>query len=71
VALALDVTDLGRDIIRVEGTAQQVDDIAPAGQNQQYVSKYIERIGAIFGTADTFAAIYSIPLIITPTRVWA
>jgi hypothetical protein len=31
VALGLDVTHLGRDIIRVEGTAQQVEDIPPAG----------------------------------------
>ncbi len=71
VALALDVTDLGRDIIRVEGTAQQADHILPADQNQQYVAKYTERIGAIFVTADKFAALYSTPLVITPTRIWA
>lgn len=71
VALGLDVTDLGRDIIRVEGTAQQVEDIPPADQNQQYVVKYNERIGAMFGTADKFAALFSTTLLITPTRIWA
>jgi PPOX class probable F420-dependent enzyme len=71
VTLGLDVTDLGRDVIRLDGMAQQVDDLPPADQNQQYVEKYIERIGAMFGTADKFAASFSIALIITPTRVWA
>ena len=71
VALGLDVTDLGRDIIRLDGTAQQVDDVPPADQNRQYVAKYTERIGAIFGTADRFAALFSAAVVITPTRLWA
>jgi PPOX class probable F420-dependent enzyme len=71
VALGLDVTDLGRDIIRLDGTAQQVDEIPPADQNRQYVVKYTERIGATFGTADKFAALFSTALLIRPTRVWA
>lgn len=71
VALGLDVTDLGRDIIRLDGTAQQVEDISPADQNRQYVIKYTERIGAMFGTADKFAALFSTALLITPTRLWA
>jgi PPOX class probable F420-dependent enzyme len=71
VALGLDVTDLGRDIIRLDGIAQQVDDIAPADQTQQYAVKYAERIGALFGTADKFAAQFSVAIVITPTRVWA
>jgi PPOX class probable F420-dependent enzyme len=70
VALGLDVTDLGRDIIRLDGAARQVEDIPPADQNQQYVAKYTERIAAMFGTADQFAALFSTPLLITPTRVW-
>jgi PPOX class probable F420-dependent enzyme len=71
VALGLDVTDLGRDVIRLEGTAEYVEKIAPADQNRQYVAKYIERIGAIFGTAEKFAEQYSVPVVITPTRMWA
>jgi PPOX class probable F420-dependent enzyme len=71
VAFGLDVTDLGRDIIRLNGTAQQVEDVPPADQNRQYVVKYTERIGAMFGTADKFAALFSAALLITPTRLWA
>ena len=71
VALGLDVTDLGRDIIRLDGTAQQVEGAPPANQNRQYVVKYTERIGAMFGTVDEFAALFSTALVITPTRVWA
>jgi PPOX class probable F420-dependent enzyme len=71
VALGLDVTDLGRDVVRLDGTARQVDDIPPADQNGQYVVKYTERIAAMFGTADKFAALFSTALLITPTRVWA
>jgi PPOX class probable F420-dependent enzyme len=71
VALGLDVTDLGRDVIRVDGTARRVEDIPPADQNRQYVAKYTERIGALFGTADKFAAMFSAALLITPTRLWA
>jgi hypothetical protein len=50
---------------------QQVDDIPPASQNRQYVAKYTERIGAMFGTADTFAELFSAAVLITPTRLWA
>jgi PPOX class probable F420-dependent enzyme len=71
VTLGLDVTDIGRDIIRLDGTAQQVEDIPPADQNQQYVAKYTERIGAMFGTADQFAALFSTALLIKLTHVWA
>jgi PPOX class probable F420-dependent enzyme len=71
VALGLDVTDLGRDVIRLDGTAQQVEDIPPADRNRQYVAKYTERIGALFGTADKFAELFSTALLITPTRLWA
>jgi PPOX class probable F420-dependent enzyme len=71
VTLGLDVTDLGRDVIRVDGIAQQVDDALPADQNPRYLDKYIERIGALFGSADKFAALFSAAVIITPTRIWA
>lgn len=71
VALGLDVTDLGRDIIRIHGTAQHVTEFPAADQVPEYVQKYTERIAAMFGTASEFARLYSQALIITPDRLHA
>ena len=71
VAPGLDVTDLGRDIIRIEGTAEHGPGFPAADQVPEYVVKYAERIGAVFGTASQFAVLFSEPLIITPHRLHA
>jgi PPOX class probable F420-dependent enzyme len=71
VALGLDVTDIGRDVIRVHGTAQLADDVPAADQNPQFIEKYAERTRAVFGTPDQMAALYSVALLVTPTRLWA
>jgi PPOX class probable F420-dependent enzyme len=71
VALGLDVTDLGRDVIRLEGTATRRPDTPPADQVPEYVAKYVERIAAIFGTAERFAELFSEAVVITPARLHA
>jgi PPOX class probable F420-dependent enzyme len=71
IALGLDVTDIGRDIIRIEGTAKHSPEVPPADQVPEYVAKYAERIGAMFGTSAHFAAVFSEPLIITPGHLYA
>jgi PPOX class probable F420-dependent enzyme len=71
VALGLDVTDIGRDIIRIEGTAVRAPDHLPADRVPEYVAKYTERIGAIFGTAERFAEAFSEAIVITPSRLHA
>ena len=71
VALGLDVTDLGRDVIRLEGAATRLPDAPPADQVPEYVAKYVERIAAIFGTAERFAELFSEAVLITPTRLHA
>jgi PPOX class probable F420-dependent enzyme len=71
VALGLDVTDLGRDIIRFEGTAITEPNHLRADQVPGYVSKYTERIAAIFGTVEHFANSFSEAILVTPTRLHA
>jgi PPOX class probable F420-dependent enzyme len=71
VALGLDVTDIGRDVIRIEGTAVRATDHPPADGVPEYVAKYVERIGAIFGTPERFAEAFSEAIVITPTRLHA
>ena len=71
VSLGLDVTDIGRDIVRVEGTAEHVPGFPTADQVPEYVVKYAERIGANFGTAARFAGMFSEAVIITPNRLYA
>lgn len=71
VALGLDVTDIGRDIIRIDGTAGHVPGFPAADQVPEYVIKYTERIGVQFGTASRFAAMFPEALIITPYRLHA
>ena len=69
VALGLDVTDIGRDVIRIEGTAVRATDQPPADRVPEYVAKYVERIGAIFGTPERFAEAFSEAIVITPRRL--
>jgi PPOX class probable F420-dependent enzyme len=71
IALALDVTDIGRDVIRIEGTAVRAPDHARADQVPAYAAKYTERIGAIFGTVERFAEAFSEAIVITPSRLHA
>lgn len=69
ITLVLDVTDIGRDIVRIEGTAQLQRDVPPANLVPEYRAKYAERIAALFGTPEKFAELFSEPLIITPIRL--
>jgi PPOX class probable F420-dependent enzyme len=69
VSFVLDVTDIGRNIVRLEGTARQAPDLPAANKQPAYLAKYIERIAALFGTPDEFATLFSTALVITPARL--
>jgi PPOX class probable F420-dependent enzyme len=66
VSLTLDGTDIGRNIVRVEGSIRAAPDVAPANQQVAYLAKYTERIEAMFGTPERFAELFSTALVITP-----
>jgi PPOX class probable F420-dependent enzyme len=70
VSLALDVTDIGRNIVRLAGIATHAPDQPAAHKHAAYLAKYTERMAALFSTPEQFAALFSAPLIITPTRLY-
>lgn len=69
VSLTMDGTDIGRNIVRVEGIAQVAPDEAAGNLQPAYLAKYAERIAVLFGTPERFARIYSVAMIIKPTRL--
>jgi PPOX class probable F420-dependent enzyme len=69
VSLVLDVCDLGRNIVRIEGTAAPADNEVPAHQQPAYLAKYTERIAALFETPERFGTLFSAATIITPAKL--
>lgn len=69
VSLTLDVTDIGRNIVRIEGTARQVHDVPPAHEQSAYLAKYTERIGALFDTPEQFGRLFSEVIVVTPEKL--
>ena len=69
VSLGLDVTDIGRNVVRMEGTARVAPDEAAANQQPAYLAKYTERIAALFDTPQRFGELFSTALVITPVSV--
>ncbi|MBM7785247.1 TIGR03667 family PPOX class F420-dependent oxidoreductase [Tenggerimyces flavus] len=69
VSFTLDVTDIGRNIVRIEGTAAQVHDVPPAHEQDAYLAKYTERIGALFDTPEQFGKLFSAAIVLTPDKL--
>lgn len=69
VSLTLDGTDVGRNIVRIEGTITAAPAEAPVTEQPAYLVKYTERIEANFGTPERFGELFSVALVITPARL--
>ncbi len=68
VALALDDTRRGGDVITVEGTATLIEDGSMSATYEPYVRKYQAEMERINLPAERMAQLYSVGLRITPTR---
>lgn len=71
VSIALDGTDGGGDVVRIEGTAEVAPDHPAASDVPAYAEKYSGQIRRSFGTPEAFAQDYAVPLIVTPTKIHA
>jgi PPOX class probable F420-dependent enzyme len=69
VALALDNTDGGGDVITIEGTAELVEDGSISPMLPAYAQKYGEEMQAINLPAERMAKEYSVSIRITPARL--
>lgn len=70
VTLALDNTNLGADVIVLDGTAELVDDPAISANLPEYVEKYRARMARIKLDGPSMAALYSQAIRITPTKLY-
>ncbi|MEY9860291.1 PPOX class probable F420-dependent enzyme [Catenulispora sp. GAS73] len=70
VSLGLDVTDIGRNIVRLEGVARHDPSLPPAHEHPAFLAKYIERMGAMFDTPESFGEQFTAGLVIEPTKVY-
>jgi PPOX class probable F420-dependent enzyme len=72
VGLHLNSNARGDDVVRIEGTTEVAQDIPPADEIGEYVTKYRESMTWIGFDPDGFARTYSVALRVTPDRwqVW-
>jgi PPOX class probable F420-dependent enzyme len=72
VGLHLNANDRGGDVVRVEATAEMLQDFPSANEVGEYLEKYRESIARIGFDPDGFARAYPIALRVTPVRwrVW-
>ena len=68
VGLHLNSNARGVDVVRIEGTADVVQNVPPADVIGEYVEKYRESIARIGLDPDGFARAYSVALRVTPDR---
>jgi PPOX class probable F420-dependent enzyme len=68
VSVVVDNTHGGGDVVRVEGTAEQLPDHPRATAVPAYVTKYAAAIERIGHDPDSFAAAYSEAIRVTPTK---
>ena len=70
VALHLDSRSSGDDVVILTGTAVIDKTAVPADKNEAFVAKYRDEMQRLeLGTPEDFAATYSVPIRITPSKI--
>jgi PPOX class probable F420-dependent enzyme len=69
VSLNFNTAPDGSDVVILPGDAQIATDAPAANAVAAYVEKYAEAIEHLGMTPDTFAAAYSVPVRVTPTKL--
>lgn len=69
VALNFDSDGQGGDIIVLSGQAKIDPSTPPATSRPAYIAKYRQGIAGIHMTPETFAATYSVAVLVTPTAL--
>lgn len=69
VALNFNSDGVGNDIIVFLGKAEIREDLPPANELAPYTDKYEEDMQDLGMTPEEFAASYSVPIWVTPTKV--
>ena len=65
-SLHLDDDGNGHDFVVLTGRIAEAADLAPAHQNPAYAEKYRYLMTAVFGSAERFATMFSVPLRFEP-----
>jgi PPOX class probable F420-dependent enzyme len=71
VALNLNSTASGGEVVIIEGRAEIVDAGQPADEDEAYVNKYEGAMDDLGMTAESFAADYPVRIHVMPTRLRA
>jgi PPOX class probable F420-dependent enzyme len=69
VSLNFDSNGHGGDIVILTGDARVDPNAPPSNQHPEYQAKYAQSIVGIGMTAESFAAGYSVPIRVTPTKL--
>lgn len=59
----------GHDFVVLTGMIERARDVLPADQHQAYHGKYMRWMDQVFGSAERFSAMFSVPLLFRATRI--
>lgn len=71
VTLSSNIGATGGDTVVIAGIARIVPDAQSATEMEEYVARYADAMGRVSGSIEKFAASYSVPILISPTKLWA